>query len=220
MKRINPDTGKVFTAGDPRPEGDPQDGKVFIQYRKSQLENEYFAEYWLLPSDREKQKKVRDETKQRKKLLKAKLEKENPSALIYELNPETGKKYVKGDVVDGKYFMGYSNKVLDDGVTVPSVWKTFEVMHNSYMSKAMYNIKFRTEKRGETLDPRVTKEYLDSIFPKDYRCPVFGYKMEWGEDDGRLTSPSVDRIDNSKGYVHGNLLWMSRRANLTKGIIS
>ena len=47
--------------------------------------------------------------------------------------------------------------------------------------------------------------------------PVLGYKMEWGEDDGKLNSPTVDRIDNSKGYVYGNLLWMSGRANMTKG---
>ncbi|MBV12922.1 MAG: hypothetical protein CMC52_02380 [Flavobacteriaceae bacterium] len=218
MKRINPDTGKVFIAGDPRPRGDVQDGKVFNQYNSSHHQkNGYFSETWIASSSKEKLKLARAEARQRQRLLKAKLERENPSILVYELNPETGKKYIKGDVVDGMYFMGYLNHVLEDGVTVPSRWATFKSMHSYHMSKAIYNIKTRTKKRGETLDPRVTKDYLDSIFPKDYMCPVLGYKMEWGEDDGKLNSPTVDRIDNSKGYVYGNLLWMSSRANMTKG---
>ena len=35
MKRINPDTGKPFEIGDPRPKSDIQDGKVFGGYYTS-----------------------------------------------------------------------------------------------------------------------------------------------------------------------------------------
>ena len=73
------------------------------------------------------------------------------------------------------------------------------------------------KKRGEPLDPRVTEDYLDSIFPKDFVCPALGFEMKWGEEAGRMNSPSLDRVDNSKGYVYGNLVWMSKRANLIKG---
>ena len=46
------------------------------------------------------------------------------------------------------------------------------------------------------------------------RCPVFGFKMEFGGK--RSTSPSIDRIDNSKGYVPGNIVVVSVKANHVK----
>lgn len=42
-------------------------------------------------------------------------------------------------------------------------------------------------------------------------CPVFG--TTWGEQE---YAPSLDRIDNSKGYIPGNILVVSWRANRIK----
>jgi hypothetical protein len=53
-------------------------------------------------------------------------------------------------------------------------------------------------------------------------CPVFGFKLEATIGQGRLPlsmlerSPSLDRIDNSKGYVPGNVCVISLRANNVK----
>ena len=53
-----------------------------------------------------------------------------------------------------------------------------------------------------------------SIFPKDMICPVLGIKMTWvGERD---TTPSIDKIFPNKGYVEGNVIWVSTRANRIK----
>lgn len=45
-------------------------------------------------------------------------------------------------------------------------------------------------------------------------CPVLG--IELVHRGGRTNSPSIDRIDNSKGYVKGNVIVISVRANLIK----
>lgn len=52
---------------------------------------------------------------------------------------------------------------------------------------------------------------LDSIPPIPAVCPVFG--LPFGGD---LGPPSLDRTDNSKGYVPGNVQWISFRANSIK----
>ena len=31
------------------------------------------------------------------------------------------------------------------------------------------------------------------------------------------SSPSIDRIDNTKGYIEGNVAWISNKANSVKG---
>ncbi len=217
-KRINPDTGKIFALGDPRPIGDEQDGKIFYEYKLDALgDGNYFRERWTSAENKERKRDVIENRRQKNRELLKKLKEENPSILIYELNPETGKPYVKGDIKNGMVFFGYENNLNDDGVTVPSRWKTKEMAQKHYMQKTIYNIKTRMKKRGEPLDPRVTEDYLNSIFPKDFICPALGFEMKWGEEAGRMNSPSLDRVDNSKGYVYGNLVWMSRRANLIKG---
>lgn len=49
-------------------------------------------------------------------------------------------------------------------------------------------------------------------------CPVLGIPMipgaVWGE---RNNAPSLDRVDNSEGYVLGNVEVISLRANTIKG---
>lgn len=48
-------------------------------------------------------------------------------------------------------------------------------------------------------------------------CPVLGIPIEIVVGKGRLdAAPSIDRIDNSKGYVPGNVRIISARANAIK----
>jgi hypothetical protein len=56
-------------------------------------------------------------------------------------------------------------------------------------------------------------------------CPVLGIKLEWPDPDGLMGNygnlmkdnrPSIDRIDNTKGYVPGNIVVVSYRANRLK----
>lgn len=49
-------------------------------------------------------------------------------------------------------------------------------------------------------------------------CPVLGINLEWssGRRGGGMTSPSLDRIVPSLGYVKGNVAVISWRANCIK----
>jgi hypothetical protein len=58
-------------------------------------------------------------------------------------------------------------------------------------------------------------DHLADIFPKDGVCPALGLPMVWGDQD-RHTSPSLDRIVPEKGYVVGNVRWLSQLANQIK----
>ena len=52
------------------------------------------------------------------------------------------------------------------------------------------------------------------------KCPILGITIKVGE--GRIvdTSPSLDRIDNTKGYVKGNVQVISNLANRMKNSAS
>lgn len=61
-----------------------------------------------------------------------------------------------------------------------------------------------------------TIEPEDIIIPK--LCPILGLKLQIdGDTNGRMDiTPSIDRIDNNKGYVKGNIQIISWRANMIK----
>jgi hypothetical protein len=82
----------------------------------------------------------------------------------------------------------------------------------------------KTRARSKKLDFDITEDYLKSIWTE--KCPVLGiplYSAVYEQGNGRAhkakphdNSPSVDRIDPSKGYVKGNVIVMSYRANMIK----
>ena len=59
----------------------------------------------------------------------------------------------------------------------------------------------------------ITPEYLKKFLPDDMICPVLGIKMEIGEKNVNVNSPSIDRIIPEKGYVPGNIIIVSNKAN-------
>lgn len=78
--------------------------------------------------------------------------------------------------------------------------------------KAMHSrCKFRAEKKGIEFDIEV-----DDIEIPEF-CPILGTKLKANiSKGGDHNSPSLDRIDPSKGYVKGNVHVISKRANVIK----
>lgn len=54
----------------------------------------------------------------------------------------------------------------------------------------------------------------DLIWPE--YCPVLGIKLNWFAEKTEEASPSIDRLDSSKGYIKDNVVIMSWRANRIK----
>lgn len=73
------------------------------------------------------------------------------------------------------------------------------------------NTRARAKRVG--LEHTLTPE--DIVIPE--YCPVLGIKLEKGGGAGKCpSSPSVDRIDNSKGYTPDNIVIVSNRTNVLK----
>lgn len=72
--------------------------------------------------------------------------------------------------------------------------------------------KTRAKARGLEFD--LTEQ---DILPLPERCPVLGIYIEYGGDrQNNHNAASLDRIDNTKGYMRGNVIVVSLRANHLK----
>jgi hypothetical protein len=71
----------------------------------------------------------------------------------------------------------------------------------------------KSRSRVKNLEFNITLEYLESIYPDDSLCPLLNIPLDWNTTPKHPSTPSIDRIDNSKGYIKGNVQWVSWRAN-------
>lgn len=76
--------------------------------------------------------------------------------------------------------------------------------------KMIGRAKTRSIKKGYEFN--ITRE--DIVIPE--YCPLLGLKLESGSKGKYSMSPSIDRIDPSKGYVKGNIWVISTKANTMK----
>lgn len=71
--------------------------------------------------------------------------------------------------------------------------------------------KCRAKRKG--LEFSITEEDIDIPMI----CPVLGIPLKKNKTSGfHNNSPSLDRIDNNRGYVPGNVRVISNRANMLK----
>jgi hypothetical protein len=75
----------------------------------------------------------------------------------------------------------------------------------------------RAREKGLAFD--IDANYLRSVVPS--HCPILGVELAWSTrrlngDTTLPNSPSLDRIDPTKGYVKGNVWIVSARANRIK----
>lgn len=229
MKRTNPKTGKPFRYGETN-----DNGEVFYSYRTGATTNKdgFYYEAWISVETFLKRKE--------KNYRRSKVLVKNQTKAPRRINPITGAEFKHGDISeDGeRLFSAYDDfRPAKDGFS-KEVWykrDTFQrtmvakkgnhvsarkeaIRSKDYMylySKALYASRVRARNSKVPFD--VDVEYLQSIYPEDGLCPVFGTDLIWG-DDGKPkdNSPSLDRIIPSTGYVRGNLVWISNRANILK----
>jgi len=72
--------------------------------------------------------------------------------------------------------------------------------------------------RSKAIGRIFTITYEDLLPPPEY-CPVLGLRLDYGSKEIRVraaSSPSIDRVDSELGYVKGNVVIMSWRANMIK----
>lgn len=84
---------------------------------------------------------------------------------------------------------------------------------NWVINDKLTRAKHRAKNKGFDFD--LTTEYLQSIYPVDGKCPIFNTPFDMSRSNIDYTM-SIDRIDNTKGYIVGNVWFISTRANLLK----
>jgi hypothetical protein len=87
------------------------------------------------------------------------------------------------------------------------------------MSRPFYSVLKAAKQRAKARDLpfSITEEYLESIWTGV--CPVFQVRLNLPSYGGNAQSPakpSLDRLVPAKGYVPGNVIWISLRANQMK----
>lgn len=86
-----------------------------------------------------------------------------------------------------------------------------------HLKKYLHNARSRARRDNVPFD--ITYEYLEQIATDE--CPVFGIRFEWGASNlgkgqTKQNCPTLDRILPDKGYVKGNVAFISYKANRIK----
>jgi hypothetical protein len=99
----------------------------------------------------------------------------------------------------------------------PKKINTFEeLLDNKWHEKNYFSYrcqKSKSDAKRRKIYFSLSPDYLMSIFPRDLICPASKLKFNFDNMDD---IPSIDRIDNSKGYVEGNVIFVRRRVNMLK----
>jgi len=138
------------------------------------------------------------------------------------LNATTGKPFNRGDNrEDGFFFLGYQTRKNKQGFfyeswASPQLWKNQTVGERNtfekHISRSYAHIKSRSKK--ENIPFTVSLDYLKSIATDT--CPALKIKLSWSQPGKTDNSPSLDKIIPELGYVEGNVMWLSNKANRMK----
>lgn len=214
IKRINPDTGKTFKIKDKRPNTDKQDGRIFTAYTYDRvLKNGYFVEQWLKADIySESRKRVSVSAFNLESIMQGKV----PDVSLRK-NPKTQTFYKKGDkeLRNGvaSIFWKYTSRIDAKGM-LREEWVKEDEIWNRFFKDKLRDLKRNAKRRNFKFDLEL-KDLLLAFEKTEGKCPVFKTKFLYVQSD-REETISIDRIDSKKGYIKGNIVIVSQKANLIK----
>ena len=200
-----------------------------MAYNHKEYMKEYHKEYYSKPENKERQKEYHKEyysrpevTEHRKEYYKEYYSKpevrEHRKEYVKEYYSKPGAKERQKEYMK-EYNKEYYSKpgakerqkeYMKEYYSKPEVIERRKEYYSSIPGK-LASIKSRS--RIKNLEFNVTLEYLESIYPDDSLCPLLNIPLDWNTTPKHPSTPSIDRIDNSKGYIKGNVQWVSWRAN-------
>jgi len=86
--------------------------------------------------------------------------------------------------------------------------------HKKIREDKPLTIFLRAKGRAKRLGLEFNIEISDISIPE--YCPILGIKLNQKNTSLQSDSPAIDRIDNTKGYIKGNIAIISARANFMK----
>lgn len=91
--------------------------------------------------------------------------------------------------------------------------KNLEYRRGSYISHKVQQAKRNA--KNKNLEFSIDTKFMKELLAKqNNQCAYSGYEL--GKIGDGYLSPSIDRIDNSLGYIPGNVQWLSWRVNEMK----
>lgn len=96
----------------------------------------------------------------------------------------------------------------------------FSKRKGKYLSGVMLQ-QIKASAKIRKIEFNLTLEYLEALFEKqNKKCCLTGIILEFAENAKKhqtgFTTASLDRIDNTKGYIEGNVWWLHKRINIMK----
>lgn len=83
--------------------------------------------------------------------------------------------------------------------------------------RKFYTLKQNAKTRK--IEINITPRYLREILvAQDRKCAVTGRQLDYQGPACSINAPSVDRIDRTKGYVEGNLRWVTYQVNVALSV--
>lgn len=107
----------------------------------------------------------------------------------------------------------YKDTRVITGIGKKSIrWLGYEEMSGKFL-----NI-IKNGARNRNLEFLITPEYLWNLYIKqNKKCSLSGLPIYFNSNNLKLQTASLDRIDNNKGYIEGNVQWLNRDVNWMKG---
>jgi len=108
-----------------------------------------------------------------------------------------------------------ANKAFCDGYRAFKKGGNKTVRSANRFERKWLQIRFGALARKKEFSSDVTPEYLEKITPRSNVCPVMLQPFTFGEGLG--SDWSVDRANNDRGYMRGNIIIICTEANAAKG---
>ncbi len=124
-------------------------------------------------------------------------------------NPQDNRNYSKKWYHDNKEALKADPAWVEARKESVRRWRT-----NNREASMLCAAKARAKRLGLEFD----LDLSDIVIPK--KCPVLGIDLKFTEGKQNQGTPALDRIDNSKGYIKGNVAVISHKANRVKSDLS